>query len=80
MFGDADVIFIVQKLRSVNPDVEIYTELVNPASMAFLNPIMPFTGFGDVSPLLMPPFTSGQVSTCCGCAAACALPVTPAPC
>ena len=58
---DADAIFTVQKLRMANPGIEIFTELTSPASMAFLSPTMPFKGLGDVSPFLLPPYTSGQV-------------------
>lgn len=60
--ADADVIFIVQKLRTVHPTISVYAEVLHEASMALLSPIMPFSGFGDVSPFLMAPFTAGSVS------------------
>jgi hypothetical protein len=51
----------VQKLRTLNSGIEIFTELASPASMAFVSPTMPFKGLGDLSPFLLPPYTSGQV-------------------
>jgi hypothetical protein len=58
---DADVIFAHQKLRTLNPSVDVLTELMVPGNMAFLGATQPLHGVGAAAPLLLPAYASGQV-------------------
>jgi hypothetical protein len=58
---DADVVFAAQKLRMLNPGVEVLAELVSPGAMPFLSPIKPVQGLGQVALYTLPAYTSGQV-------------------
>ncbi len=58
---DADVVFAVQKLRKLQPEIEVLAELVNPAHMAFLSPGRAVQGLGSIALYMLPVYASGQV-------------------
>jgi hypothetical protein len=61
LLRDADVVFAAQKLRKLNPGIEVVMELASAGNLPFLSPTRAMRGLGQGELFLLPAYTSGQV-------------------